>query len=273
MEGEVFHISLAEDAQPFCVCTPRTVPFEYRDKLKAELDLLQAEGVIAPVTEPTDWCAPIVVAPKKNSDRIRLCIDLSLLNRYVKRERYLSVAPAQAVADIASENANIFTKLDTLKGYHQCPLDEASQLLTTFIAPFGRCKFLRAPYGISSISEHYNRRMDEAFSGLSGYRRIVDDIVIYDSDIEKHEIHVRQFLQRCTNKNITLNRDKWVYARPLVEFAGFVLKPDGYRINGAITEAISKFPTPTTRSDLRSFIGLANQLSASTSAIAPSAHF
>ena len=269
MEGEVFHISLTEDAQPFCVRTPRTIPFAYRDKLKAELDHLQAQGIIAPVTVPTDWCAPIVVAPKKNSDKIRLCVDLSRLNRYVKRERYQSPTPAQAVADIASENARIFTKLDALKGYHQCPLDETSQLLTTFITPFGRFKFLRAPYGISSISEHYNRRMDEAFSGLSGYRRIVDDVVIYDDDDKKHELHVRQFLQRCADRKITLNRDKWAYARPEVDFAGFVLSADGYRINGAITDAISRFPTPTTRSDLRSFIGLANQLSACTSVIAP----
>jgi len=44
--------------------------------------------------------------------------DLSRLNKYVKRERYQSVTPAQAVADIATENAKIFTKLDALKGYH-----------------------------------------------------------------------------------------------------------------------------------------------------------
>ena len=147
------------------------------------------------------------MTPKKNSEKIRLCVDLSRLNRYVKRERYQSAAPAQAVADIAAENAKIFTKLDALKGYHQCPLDEASQLLTTFITPFGRFKFLRAPYGISSISEYYNRRMDEVFSGLSGYRCIVDNVVIYDSDKEKHESHVRQFLQRCADRKITLNRD------------------------------------------------------------------
>ncbi len=97
----------------------------------------------------------------------------------MRRERYQSVPPAQAVADIAAENAKVFTKLETLKGYHQCLLDEESQLLTTFITPLiGRFKFLCAPYSISSISEHYNRRMDEAFSGLSDYRRIVDGVVI-----------------------------------------------------------------------------------------------
>ena len=52
-----------------------------------------------PVTHPTEWCAPIVVAPKKDSDSIRLCVDLSHLNRYVRRERYQSTTPAQAVAE------------------------------------------------------------------------------------------------------------------------------------------------------------------------------
>ena len=66
-----------------------------------------------------------------------------------------------------------------MKGYHQRPLDNESQMLTTFITLFGRFKFLRASYEISSISEHYNCRMDEAFAGLSGFCGIVDDVVIY----------------------------------------------------------------------------------------------
>ena len=142
MDGEEFHITLTEDAQPFCVNTPRAIPFAFRDKLKAELDFLQDQGIITPVTEPTEWCAPIVVTPKKGTDKIRMCVDLSRLNRFVERERYQSATPAQAVADIAAESAKIFTKLDAIKGYHQCPLDEDSQLLTTFITPFGRFRYL-----------------------------------------------------------------------------------------------------------------------------------
>ena len=56
--------------------------------------------------------------------------------------------------------------------------------------------------------------MTEAFEGLSGFRRIVDDIIIYDKDAETHMTHVRQFLQRCqerklysTGKNVNLA--KW----------------------------------------------------------------
>ena len=267
MEGEKFHIALTDDALPFCVKAPRAIPFAYRDKLKAELELLQ-QGIIAPVTEPTEWCAPIVVAPKKGSDKIRMCVDLSRLNKFVKRERYQSTTPAQAVADIAAQNARVFTKLDALKGCHQCPMDEESQLLTTFITPFGRFKFRRAPYGISSISEHYNHRMDEAFAGLSGYRRIVDDVVIYDSDVTQHTTHVREFLQRCAERKIILNNDKWEFAKSQVTFAGFILSEQGYQVDSSITQAIANFPTPVTRTDLRVFFGLANQLSASTATLA-----
>lgn len=179
-----------EDAKPFCVNTRRTVPIAYRDKLKTGLTTLQEQGVITPMTYPTEWRAPIVVTPKKDSDSISMCINLLHLNRYVKRERYQSATPAETVTDIVAENVKVFTKLDAMKGDHQCPLDEVSQDITTFITPFSQFKLLQAPYGISSISEHYNRRMDKAFDGLLGSKRVVDDIVIYDSDLTQHTHHV-----------------------------------------------------------------------------------
>ena len=138
MEGEQFHIRLQEDAAPFCVKTPRVVPFAYRDKLKEELDLLQQQGIITPVTEATRWCAPIVVTPKKGTECVRMCVDLSKLNKFVVRERYMSPIPAEAVADIAAQEAKYFTVIDAAKGYHQCPLTSESQELTTFITPYGR---------------------------------------------------------------------------------------------------------------------------------------
>ena len=44
-----------------------------------------------------------------------MCVDLSHLNKYIKRERYQCPTPAQAVTDIASDNAQGFTKFDALK--------------------------------------------------------------------------------------------------------------------------------------------------------------
>ena len=142
-----------------------------------------------------------------------------------------------------------------------------SQLYTTFINLFGRFKYLRAPYGLSSIAEHYNRRMAEAFEGLTGFRRIVDDVIIYDKDIESHRDHVQQFLQRCQERQISINNDKWIFCQTKVKFAGFQVSSEGYRIDSSITEALVNFPTPTNHTDLRSFFGLVNQLSSSTDTV------
>ena len=159
--------------------------------------------------------------------------------------------------------------IDAAKGYHQCLLDEENQLYTTFITPFGHFKYLRAPYGLSSIAEHYNHRMQEAFEGLSAFCRIVDDVVIYDKDRTSHITHVQQFLQRCQEQQISLNPDKCTFCQTTITFAGFHLSPEGYRIDSSITNAISHFPAPSSCSDLRSFFGLVNQLSSCTDTIAP----
>ena len=130
---------------------------------------------------------------------------------------------------------------------------------------FSRYKYLRAPFGVSSILEHYNHRMDEAFAGLSGYRCIVDDVVIYDNDEAQHAGHIRQFLQRCTEKKTTLNTDKWQFAQAKVHFAGFALSADGYRIDQSITEAISNFPPP----QIERISGLSSSSSTSCQPVQP----
>ena len=69
-------------------------------------------------------------------------------------------------------------------------------------------------------------------------------------------------------RRITLNSDKWEYAKPQVTFAGFNLDKDGCSIDSSITDTIVKFPNPSNRTNLRAFFGLANQLAASTDALA-----
>ena len=71
-----------------------------------------------------------------------MCVNLPKLNKFVRSERYPSVTPAEAVADIMQAKAEYFTVFDVLKGYHQCPLDEESQNLMRFITPLGRFKYV-----------------------------------------------------------------------------------------------------------------------------------
>jgi hypothetical protein len=93
MKGE-YTIRLKPDAQPFAVFTPRRVLVNLLFPLKQELEKLQQAGVIKRVDEPTLWCAPSVVIPKRTSSQkpgqklsIRLCVDMTRLNNAVLREQ------------------------------------------------------------------------------------------------------------------------------------------------------------------------------------------
>ena len=132
--------------------------------------------------------------------------------------------------------------------------------MTTFITPFGRIAFLRAPYGITSIAEHYNRRMDEAFEGMAGFRKVVGDVIVFSRTREEHIQHVRKFLTRCQEKGISLNAGKLQLTQQTVKFAGFIVSGDGYRPDPELVRALSDFPTPGNLTEVRSFFGLVNQL-------------
>jgi hypothetical protein len=68
-------IALQEDAQLYAVHTARRVPIHFMKSVKLELDRMETKGVIEKVTEPTEWCAPMVPTPKK-SGQVRICVDL-----------------------------------------------------------------------------------------------------------------------------------------------------------------------------------------------------
>ena len=144
-------------------------------------------------------------------------------NKHVRRERYQSPTPAEEAASIVGQRAQWFTVIDAAKGYHQCFLAEESRLLTTFTTPFGRYAFKYAPYGVASISEHYNRRMDEALQVMSEYYRKVVNVVIFSSMLEEHVQHVRELLSRCEERGISLNLGKLQLAQRSVKFAGFIV--------------------------------------------------
>ncbi|KAK0133586.1 hypothetical protein N1851_030913 [Merluccius polli] len=140
-------IELKTDCEPYSLTTPRRIPFPLLPKVEAELRRMLALGIIEEVTEPSDWCAPMVPVEKKNKEQVRVCVDLKRLNKAVKRERYI----LPTLEDIAPKlvGAKVFSTLDASCGFWQIPLDAASQKLTTFLTPMGRFCFRRLPFGIT----------------------------------------------------------------------------------------------------------------------------
>ena len=54
-------------------------------------------------------------------------------------------------------NVKLFSVFDAKDGFHQIKLDEQSSYLTTFWTSFGRYRYLRMPFGISSTPEEYQQ--------------------------------------------------------------------------------------------------------------------
>lgn len=93
--------------------------------------------------------------------------------------------------------------MDASNGFWQVELDHESSLLTTFNSPFGRYRFLRLPFGVTSASEEYQQRMMQELEGLEGIVIVADDILILgngstDREAEiNHDKNLTQLLKRC----------------------------------------------------------------------------
>ena len=88
--------------------------------MTAELDRLQAEGIITPV-KVADWATPIVPVLKKDGS-IRLCGDLKLIvNQVTQTEVYLF--PRIVELFVSLSGGTIFSTLDLSHAYNQLQLD------------------------------------------------------------------------------------------------------------------------------------------------------
>lgn len=252
---ETYKIRLKEDAVPRAVTAPRRVPLPMQKKLEAELKRLQDMDVIRPVTTPTDWCSGIVVVPKEKKDTIRLCVDLTKLNESVRRENYPLPSTDQLLAQLA--DATVFTKLDCNSGFHQVPLDEASQELTTFITPQGRFCYKRLPFGISSGPEVFHRIMAQLLSNIPGVICDIDDILVSGRNQEEHDLRLEEVLQRLLKAGVTLN-DKCAFSQKSIRFLGHIISEEGIKVDPAKVEAIQQLPRPQNVPELRRLLGMLN---------------
>ncbi|GBN89991.1 Transposon Ty3-G Gag-Pol polyprotein [Araneus ventricosus] len=175
------------------------------------------EKVITPVLKPTEWCAPVEIAPKRDG-KVRIFVDLIELNKNVMRE--LHPLPKAEYSLNLLTGAKIFSKLDANSGFWQISLDKKSSYLTTFITPFGRFRFQRLPFRISSAPEHFQRRMSQMLEGISGTIYHIDDILIWGSTQEEHDQRLKEVYKRLKNSGMTLNAKKCIFSQTSIKVLG-----------------------------------------------------
>ena len=259
IKGDPIHVEIKEGTTPYHLSAPRHIALPLLEKTEKEIQRMEELGVIKKVDEPTDWCHPIVLVEKPNGD-LRICIDLTKLNLGIKREFYQLESVEETLAKVGN-HCNYMSKLDANSGYWQMPLDEESQIKATFITPFGRYCPTRGPFGMSSMQEIFNKKMDFVISGLKGVVKSTDDFLVFGSTLQEHDINLKALLQRFQDNNVTLNTEKCKFRQSEITFLGHIITKEGITPMTSRIKAITDFEPPSDITGLRRFMGMSQQLS------------
>lgn len=248
-QGPPVKLYRKEDARPR-FCKARPVPYALRDKVSAEINRLEKDGVLSPVSV-SEWATPVVPVAKKNGE-IRLCGDFKLtVNPATHLERY----PLPKIDDIfaALYGGELFTTLDLRNAYNQLPLDEEARKMTVLNTHQGLYCYNRLAFGIASAPALFQRRIESLLQGLPRVQVYLDDIVIAE---KKHDTStLRQVLQRLRENGLKLNRAKCRIREKQVSFLGHRIDAQGLHPERTNLEAVTEAPRPTSVSQLKSFLG------------------
>ena len=96
---------------------------------------------------------------------------------------------------------------------------------------------------------------DEGRTDVEAY---VDNFVVFSTSFEQHMATLERLLYYIDKYELSLRSDKCEFAKPEIEFLGFVVNGESIRPTPANVSKVLGFPAPTTRKKLQSFLGIAN---------------
>ena len=137
------------------------------DRIKEEINrLLQAEFIHP--CRYTEWVSNIVPVEKKDTGKIRVCIDFRDLNRATPKDEY-----PMPIADMLINDASghkVISSLDGNAGYNQIFMAEEDTSKTAFICPgfVGLFEWIVMTFGLKNAGATYQRVMNLIFHDLIG---------------------------------------------------------------------------------------------------------
>ena len=109
------------------------------------------------------------------------------------------------------------------------------------------------PFGISVAPEEFQIRIDEKLEGLDGVKAIADDILIQgdretiEEATASHDKRQLTLLERCKQKNIKLNKEKFQLRKTELPCMGVVLTDKGVKPDPKKQDCIQSVPAPTNK--------------------------
>lgn len=198
-------------------------------------------------------------------EKICICLDPSqTLNKAIRQPKYIILTLEENLHKL--HGIKYMTIIDVREAFQNIPLTLRSSLMTTMFTPWGRYRWTRLPFEISSASEEWQRRIHMVLKGLQVIS-IADDILVPGcgaTDIEARNNHDRNLtavLERFEQHHIKLSVNKMKFLACQAAFMGHLITTEGLQPNPAIVKAILNMPTPADKRGVRRFLAAINYLS------------
>ena len=243
-------INLEENAQPFFIPNYR-LPISQRKRVEEMIKEMKKENIVRPSKSP--YNSPLLLVPKKDGSW-RMVIDYRKLNKQTVPERF----PMPVINDVLAQlgGAKVFTSLDLMSGYWQIPLEEESKPLTAFSSHNEHLEFNVLPFGLTNAPLAFMRAMMQVLGDLKNVMIYIDDIIIFNEDLETHLQTLKDVLDRLQKAGLKLKVKKCQFLSRELEYLGHKLNSEGLQMQEGKIKAILDYPAPTTIKALRRFLGM-----------------
>ncbi|VDO99012.1 unnamed protein product [Heligmosomoides polygyrus] len=228
------------------------IPLEKRLEIERQIMQMLQDGIIRESTSP--FGVLIVLVKKRDANSWRFTIDFRELNAITKPHQ--SILPNnQDIIDLCA-NKCLYSSLDFQQGFHQIPVEESHCERTAFACFLGSFEYFRMPMGLKGAPATFQRIMDDLKKRLRAQVFIyIDDLIITSETSEEHLTDIDEVLGKI-EQSMKLKAFKCGFARKEIRFLGYVLSNDGIRPNPDKTETIDAYPTPTTVTEVKAFLGM-----------------
>ncbi|RWS23235.1 hypothetical protein B4U80_04694 [Leptotrombidium deliense] len=223
-----------------------------RQELQRQINEMIELGVASPTI--SEYSSPVVMV-KKADGEYRMCVDLREINKKIKGDNY----PLPHINDIlhALNGACWFCVFDMNAGYWQIPIRKSDRHFLAFITQDTLCHFNLLPFGLKSAPTFFQRVMDYVLSGLKWSIVVVylDDLVVMGYSFDALIKNTGSVLQRFADFGLTIKASKCKFGVTAVTFLGHVISCKGIMMDRNKVSAILKMEPPTTKRDIRVFLG------------------
>ena len=248
---EIYHDVDIEGSKPIKQHPYRMNPMKSQ-YLREEVQYLLDNDFIEP--SQSDWSSPCILVPKPDGT-CRMCTDYRKVNSVTKTDSFPVPRMDDSIDNIGQ--AKYVTKFDLLKGFWQIPLTDRAKEISAFVTPDGLYQYKVMPFGMKNSPATFQRLINMIIMGLDNCKADIDDAIIYSEEWDQQIKTIREFFERLSIANLTINLAKSEFCHFTLTFLGHVVGQGQVKPVEAKVKAISDFPVPTCKRQLMRFLGMA----------------